>query len=82
MQPFLERNSDLGPATRSKLLEILTDGQKCKLQRVELAVTIDLRDNFGDETQCLLATFKAARPFSPHRVHEIQPLAAVGPAPE
>ena len=149
VQPFLERNIDIGAATRPKLLEILTDQRKYNLLRIELAVTIDLGEHFvkltyrlegngplvlecyevittlkavirtvhypnvraisrliapstpvlqqnwftyamncvqsgidyfqkkfGDETQCPLAAFKAARLFSPPRVHEVQPVAA------
>lgn len=39
---FLQENSDIGPAIRPKLLEILTDVQRCNLLKTELAVVIDL----------------------------------------
>lgn len=32
-------------------------------------------EKFGDDSQCPLAAFKAARLFSPSKIHEIQPTA-------
>lgn len=148
VEPFLQTNVDISAATRSKLLEIISDPVKCSLLKIELAVVIDLgehfvkatyklegdgplvvncfeviaclrsvlhsshypntlavirqlgqppaveqqwysyalqcvqpgiqyfHDKFGDDTQMPLAAFKAARLFSPIRIHEIQPTAA------
>ena len=38
---FLNRNTDLGPSSRPKLLAILTDQEKVKLLKLELAAVID-----------------------------------------
>ena len=144
---FLRNNIDISPATRSKLIEILSDQQKCSLLKVELAVVSDLGEHFvksiytlegdgplvfdcfeaivklravihsnhypntlavirsfrqppaieqqwytyavqciepsiqyfqvkfGNDSEKPLAVFKAARLFSPVRLHEIQPTA-------
>ncbi len=50
VQPFLERNIDIGAATHPKLLEILTNQRKYNLLRIELAVTIDLGEHFAKST--------------------------------
>ena len=41
VQPFLEENSDIGPANRSKMLDILQDSQKKAHLMVEMAVVVD-----------------------------------------
>ena len=35
----------------------------------------DFLEKFGDDSQCPLAAFKAARLFSPSKIYEIQPIA-------
>lgn len=43
---FLEANTDIGPATRPKLMSILDDPQKCALLQIELAATVDYGEPF------------------------------------
>ena len=130
LELFLRNNIEVSPATRSKLLEILSDQQKCSLLKVELAVVSDLGEHFVKSTYTLegdgplvfdcfeavihfnhypntlaqppaieqqlytyalqwyfqakfgndckkpLVAFKAARLFSPVRIHEIQTTAS------
>ena len=46
IKPFIDENEDIGPATRPKLLHILSDPQKVALLQIELAATIDLGEPF------------------------------------
>ena len=49
----VRNNVDISPATRSKLIEILSDQQKCSLLKVELAVVSDLGEHFVKSTYTL-----------------------------
>jgi len=40
VEPFPQRNEDIGPATRCKLLEILSNSQQLIMQKMELASVI------------------------------------------
>ena len=42
--PFLDRNQDIGPSLRQKLLDILKDDQSLRLLKIELAATVDVGD--------------------------------------
>ena len=53
VQPFLEENDDLGPATRPKLLAILTNPQRKSLLQIELASVIDCGEPFVKATYTL-----------------------------
>ena len=44
--PFLERNVDLSPVSRNKLLAILQNVQKSKLLNIELAAVVDYGEPF------------------------------------
>ncbi len=44
--PFLERNVDLGPAPRCKVLAILQDAQRSALLKIELAAVVDYGEPF------------------------------------
>ena len=46
IEPFLQKNEDIGPATQEKLLEILSEPQSMLLLKVELAAVIDLSEHF------------------------------------
>jgi hypothetical protein len=46
IEPFLQNNEDIGPATRAKLLEILSHPPSMLLLKVELAAVIDLGEHF------------------------------------
>ena len=46
IQPFLEDNVNISPATRAKLLEILTDPQQQLLLKMELASVVDIGSYF------------------------------------
>ena len=48
--PFLERNEDVGLATRQKLLPLLKDVQKCSILRIELAAVVDYGEPFVKAT--------------------------------
>ena len=41
IEPFLSKNTDLGPSSHPKLLAILTDHEKLKHLKFELAAIID-----------------------------------------
>ena len=51
--PLLERNADLGPASRHKFLAILQDVQKSALLKVELAAVVDYGEPFVKGTYIL-----------------------------
>ena len=53
VRAFLEENEDLGPATRQKLLGILTDPQKNALLQIELAAVVDCGEPFVKVTYTL-----------------------------
>ena len=53
IEPFLQNNEDIGPATRAKLLEILSQPQSLLLLKVELAAVIDLGKHFVKGTHRL-----------------------------
>ena len=53
VQPFLEENDDLGPATRPKLLAVLTNPQRKSLLQIELASVIDCGEPFVKATYTL-----------------------------
>ncbi len=50
IQPFLERNSDIGPCNRSKMLAILQDPQKKAYFMVEMAIVVDTGRHFVQAT--------------------------------
>ena len=47
--PFLERNADLGPNSRQKLLTILNDVNQKALLQIELAAVIDYGEPLSRE---------------------------------
>ena len=53
VHPFLTTNTDIGPSLRTKMLEILNDGQKSALLQTELAAVIDLGEKFVKATYTL-----------------------------
>lgn len=53
VEPFLHNNPDISPATRSKLLQILSDPLENSRLKVELAVVIDLGKHFVEATYTL-----------------------------
>ena len=53
IQPFLESNTDISPATRAKLLSMFSDEQQKSYLMVELAVTIDVAMPFVKATYSL-----------------------------
>ena len=53
VQPFLEDNTSISPATRGKLLGILQNSQEKAYLMVELAVTIDAAMPFVKATYVL-----------------------------
>ena len=50
IEPFLVENSDVSPATQSKLLKILQTPQELIKLKVELAAVIDVRQHFVKST--------------------------------
>ena len=50
VQPFLETHTGISPATRGKLLSMLSDDEEKKYLMVELAVTIDAAAPFVKAT--------------------------------
>ena len=46
IKPFLDRNEDIGPATRPKLLSIMNDSQKLCTLKIEIAATVDWGEPF------------------------------------
>ena len=50
IQPFLEENTDLGPATRSKMLSILHDPSKKTYLMLEMAAVVDAGRQFVQTT--------------------------------
>ena len=48
--PFLDRNQDIGPALREKLLEILKNNQRVSLLKIELAAIVDVGEHFVKST--------------------------------
>ena len=50
VQPFLETHTVISPATRGKLLSMLSDDEEKKYLMVELAVTIDAAAPFVKAT--------------------------------
>ena len=50
IEPFLSENTDLGPASRPKLLAILTDREKLEHLKLELAAVIDWGEVFVKAT--------------------------------
>jgi len=77
VEPFLQENSDLSPATQSKLLDILHNPQSLTTFKLELAAVVDMGVHFVKATYCLegdgllywCATkrfSKSGLPFSPH----------------
>ena len=53
VEPFLRNNEDIGPALRSKLLEII-DNTQCHAQlRLELAAVVDVGEHFVKSTYTL-----------------------------
>ena len=44
--PFLERNADLGAASRRKLLAVLQDAQRSAFLKIELAAVVDYGEPF------------------------------------
>lgn len=61
---------DIAPASLSTQQVWSTYAKNCLEPGIQYFL-----EKFGDDTQCPLAAFKAARLFSPHRVHEMQPTA-------
>jgi hypothetical protein len=53
VRPFLEEHEDLGPATRQKLLGIVTDPQRNILLHIELAAVVDCGEPFVKATYTL-----------------------------
>ena len=53
IKPFIQENEDLSPATRAKLLEILTDPQQQRLLKMELASVVDVGTYFVKATYAL-----------------------------
>ena len=53
VRPFLEEHEDLGPATRQKLLGIVTDPQRNVLLQIELAAVVDCGEPFVKATYTL-----------------------------
>ena len=53
IQPFLESNTDISPATRAKLLSMFSDEHQKSYLMVELAVTIDAAMPFVKATYSL-----------------------------
>ena len=53
VEPFLQRNEDIGPATRTKLLEILSNPQQLTVLKMELASVIDVGVHFVKATYWL-----------------------------
>lgn len=51
--PFLEKNVDLGPASRQKRLAIFQDTQRSALLKVELATVVDYGEAFVKGTYIL-----------------------------
>ena len=51
--PFLNRHTDISPATRTKLLNILNDAQQLLLLKIELAAVIDISSYFNKATYIL-----------------------------
>ena len=50
IQPFLEEKTDLGPATRSKMLFILRDPQTMIPLQLEMAAVVDAGKQFVQTT--------------------------------
>ena len=50
IEPFLNRNTDLGPSSRPRLLAILSDQEKLKHLKLELAAVIDWGEIFVKAT--------------------------------
>ena len=50
VEPFLQENSDLSPATRSKLLDILHNPQSLTTLKLELAAVVDMGVHFVKAT--------------------------------
>ena len=50
IQPFLEENTDLGPATRSKMLSILQDPRRTVVLQIEVAALVDAGKQFVQAT--------------------------------
>ena len=50
IQPFLEGNADIGPASRSKMLAILQDSQKKTYLMIEMAIVVDAGRYFVQAT--------------------------------
>ena len=50
IEPFLNQNTDLGPSSRPRLLAILTNPEKLKHLKLELASVIDLGEFFVKAT--------------------------------
>ena len=50
IEPFLNTNTDLGPSSHPKLLAILTDKEKLKCLKLELAAVIDWGEVFVKAT--------------------------------
>ena len=50
VEVFLQRNDDLGPASRQKLLSIIQDQQKASILKIELAAVIDWGKAFVQAT--------------------------------
>ena len=50
IEPFLNRNADLGRSSRPKLLAILSDQEKLKCLKLELAAVIDWGEVFVKAT--------------------------------
>ncbi len=48
--PFLSNNTDVGPALRSKLMNLLNHPLHCAQLKMELAVVVDFGDLEGDGT--------------------------------
>ena len=46
IKPFLDKNEDVGPATRPKLLSILNDVHKISMLKIELAATVGWGEPF------------------------------------
>ena len=50
VEPFLQENPDVSPATRSKLLQILHNPQELTSLKVELTVVVDVGVHFVKAT--------------------------------
>ena len=68
IEPFLSKNTDLGPSSRPKLLAILTDYDKLKHLKLELAAIIDWGEVFVKATYNLEEDLDGPLSFTAYEV--------------